>query len=102
MYYDLAKLNHNLLFNHDYITRGMFTYTLGSEIQLDMSMPFKTVECQEILKRFCVEQNISFDKIRTLTSLVWLNMSALHEHPLDKFLYYFSRYNLHVSMSEND
>lgn len=102
MYYDLAKLNHNLLFNHDYITRGMFTYTLGSEIKLDMSMPFKTVECQEILKRFCVEQNISFDKIRTLTSLVWLNMSALHEHPLDKFLYYFSRYNLHVSMSEND
>jgi hypothetical protein len=28
-----------------------------------------------------------------------LNMSPLHEHPLDKFLYYFGRYHLYRSLN---
>lgn len=107
LYYDLAKLNHNLTFNHDYITQGLYKYMVkhhrsdwSSDVIVDLSIPFKTIECQEILKQFCNDRNIPFSKIRILTSLVWLNMSALHEHPLDKFLYYFSRYNLFNSMEK--
>lgn len=98
LYYDLAKLNHNLIFNHDYITRGWYKYSVDCEVDVDLSIPFRTIECQEILKQFCNNENIPYSKIKTLTSLVWLNMSALHEHPLDKFLYYFSRYNMFNSM----
>tara|TARA_Y100001963_G_C6788283_1_gene454137 strand:+ start:2824 stop:4386 length:1563 start_codon:yes stop_codon:yes gene_type:complete len=100
IYYDLAKLNHNLLFNHDYINRELYKYKVSDSVVVDLAIPFKTIECQEILKRFCNDRNIPFNKIEILTSLVWLNMSALHEHPLDKFLYYFSRYNLYKSMEQ--
>tara|TARA_R110000824_G_scaffold10866_1_gene47519 strand:+ start:17917 stop:19350 length:1434 start_codon:yes stop_codon:yes gene_type:complete len=98
LYYDLAKLNHNLTFNHDYITRGLYTCNVDCEVTIDLSIPFRTIECQEILKQFCSNENIPYNKIKILTSLVWLNMSALHEHPLDKFLYYFSRYNMFNSL----
>jgi len=98
IYYDLAKLNHNLTFNHDHIIQGLYKYSVDSEVTVDLSIPFRTIECREILKEFCSNESIPYSKIETLTSLVWLNMSALHEHPLDKFLYYFSRYNMFNSM----
>ena len=101
IHYDLAKLNHNLIFNHDYIVRGLYNYNIEREVSFELSVPFRTIECQEILKQFCDNENIPYNKIKILTSLVWLNMSALHEHPLDKFLYYFSRYNMFNSMGEN-
>jgi NDP-sugar pyrophosphorylase family protein len=100
LYYDLAKLNHNLIFNHDYITQGLYKYSVDREVVVDLSIPFRTIECQEILKQFCTSENIPYSKIKTLTSLVWLNMSALHVHPLDKFLYYFSRYNMFNSLEK--
>ena len=70
MYYDLAKLRHNIIFNHNNINRGLFDV-----IVID-------------------ENEITIQKIKILTSLIWLNMSPLHEYNISKFLSYFSKYNL--------
>ena len=50
--------------------------------------------CEKTLHQFILDKNLSLDKVKILTSIIWLNMSPLHHHPFDLFLYYFGKYNL--------
>ena len=101
IFYDIAKLNHNLVFNHKIVNQKLFTieYKKDGKIKCDLLRSSILTECQEILFKFFKNKtNYSFQnfdkKVKVLTSLIWLNMSALHCHPLDSFLFYFGRYNL--------
>lgn len=101
-YYDLAKLNHNLTVDHDAIHQNLFQSVSGDNgIRCQIMVPSINNDCLDVLKQFCFTKGIDYDKINILTAIVWLNMSPLHEHPLDKFLYYFGRYHLYLAMKEN-
>jgi hypothetical protein len=87
LHYDLAKLSHSLIVNHNIVKKGQFTIKINKdEVFVDILRPNRLVECQEILKH---NRELSI-----LTALIWLNMSPLHQHPFDLFLYYFGKYNL--------
>ena len=87
-YYDLAKLNHNLTVDHDAIHQNLFQSVSGDNgIRCQIMVPSINNDCLDVLKQFCFTKGIDYDKINILTAIVWLNMSPLHEHPLDKFLY---------------
>lgn len=96
--YDLAKLNHNLLFNHSLILKNNFTIEIGEEIFLELLIKKSSLDYQKILKQFCKVHKIDFKSIEILTSLIWISMAPLHEHPLDFFLYFFGKYNLMNSL----
>lgn len=98
MRYDLAKLNHNLTLNHEILIKKQFYIEYEDKIRCDVLVKNSLLECQEILKKFCDDNKISYTSIKILTSLIWLNMSPLHEHPLDMFLYYFGKYNLFLNL----
>jgi len=101
IYYDLAKLNHNLVLNHENIKNNHFTIeNHNGKITCDVLINFRLLECQKTFQSFLIKNNFDIGKVEVLTSLIWLNMSALHEHPLDKFLFYFGKYNLAVSLRE--
>ena len=101
-YYDLAKLNHNLTVDHDAIHQNLFQCVNDKNgIRCQIMIPSINNDCLDILKQFCLTKTIDYGKINILTAIVWLNMSPLHEHPLDKFLYYFGRYHLYLTMKEN-
>lgn len=98
-HYDLAKLNHNLTLDHSVIYSNQYECTESKEgIKCQILVPSINIECKEILKTYCKNKNINYSNINILTSLIWLSMSSLHEHPLDKFLYYFGRYNLFLHL----
>lgn len=108
IYYDLAKLNHNLILNHEVINNNHFTIrfkikpkTNKTIVFCDTLRPQRLVECQEYLYRFIRENNLDLNKIKILTAISWLNMSPLHEHPYDLFLFYFGKYNLLKSINES-
>jgi NDP-sugar pyrophosphorylase family protein len=87
MYYDLAKLNHNLTINHNVVNKGLFTVKINkNEVFVDILRSNRLVECQNVLK--------PDRELNILTALIWLNMSPLHQHPFDLFLYYFGKYKL--------
>jgi NDP-sugar pyrophosphorylase family protein len=95
MYYDLAKLNHNLIVNHGMIKDNRFYVKFHeNEIECDIDVKKSLIDCKQVLVDFCTNKNIDYKKIDILTSLIWINMAPLHEHPFDMFLYYFGKYNL--------
>lgn len=100
MNYDLAKLNHNLILNHEMLYHNYFQIDFSKDIKCDVYVKKSLVDCKNILRTFCLENKIDFNAIEILTSIIWINMAPLHEHPLDMFLYYFGKYNLFNALSK--
>ena len=71
-----------------------------SNIVVDILVSKNLVDCKDVIVQFCQENNICYKEIQILTSLIWLSMCPLHHHPLDKFLFYFGKYNLYNSITE--
>jgi NDP-sugar pyrophosphorylase family protein len=96
MYYDLAKLSHNLVVNHQIIDDNNFNYAINSsgEISVNIHRLNSLVECEKQYYDHLELQGIDIRKVKLLRSIIWLNMSPLHHHPFDMFLYYFGKYTL--------
>lgn len=101
MYYDLAKLNHNLTVNHGIVNQNLFTIEInGKEVTCDILRKENLVQCQKTLFDFLERNGYDSKKVRILTALIWLNMSPLHHHPFDLFLFYFGKLNLWRALNE--
>lgn len=101
VYYDLSKLNHNLTVNHEIINKDLFTIEIGEDgVRCDILRKDNLVQCQKELFRFLEESGYSTKKVKILTALIWLNMSPLHHHPFDLFLFYFGKLNLWRALNE--
>lgn len=102
-YYDLGKLNHNLVVNHDIVGRDLFTIeTDKSGVSCDILRDNRLVQCQEVLFDFLRNEGYDIRKVKLLTSLIWLNMSPLHHHPFNLFLFYFGKWNLWRVLNEKN
>ena len=100
-HYDLAKLNHNLTLDHSSVHRNLYSSVQARDgVRCQIMVPSINMDCKAVLRNYCQDQGIDYGKIELLTAIVWLNMSPLHEHPLDKFLYHFGKYHLYRSLKE--
>jgi thiamine kinase-like enzyme len=97
VYYDLAKLNHNLYVNHDIIRNGGFTCEINSTggIYVDLHCAHRFVAAQKEIEKFCQRHNLSHKKVKMLSSIIWINMSPLHDKRFGDFLFYFGKLQLH-------
>ena len=95
IYYDLAKLNHNLTVNHDIVSKNLFGHSSDNCFILTNST---LNECKKILNNFIIENGYDIRKVEILTSLIWLNMSALHDYPLNDFLFNWGKYTLYKNI----
>jgi NDP-sugar pyrophosphorylase family protein len=101
LYYDLAKLNHSLHINHDIVNRELFfVEASGDQIECGILRNNSHVIMQKELENFARLNKLSIRKIRTLSALIWLNMSPLHHHPFDLFLHYYGKLNLWRAINE--
>ena len=55
---------------------------------------------ENYLEKFALAQGLDILKIKVITSLIWLNMSPLHHHPFDMFLFYYGKINLWRALNE--
>jgi len=100
IYYDLAKLNHNLVFNHAIIdNKGYHLSIDNGDIACDLHRSHNMVLYQQSLLKLLESKGYDINKIQILSAIIWLNMSALHVYPLNKFLFYFGKYNLWKQLS---
>lgn len=101
MYYDFSKLNHNLTVNHEIINMDLFKIEIGkNEVICDIYRKENLVQCQRTLFEFLTKNGFDVRKVKILTALIWLNMSPLHHHPFDLFLFYFGKLNLWRALNE--
>ena len=88
VYYDLAKLLHGLIVSHDSIVQNKFSIKWKkSEISFHLRQKKKLKQCEKLLNAWCIKKNFSIKKVRILTSLIFLNIAALHHYPYSLFLY---------------
>ena len=101
MYYDLSKLNHNLTVNHEIVNSDLFKIEIEKdEVTCDIHRKENLVQCQKVLFEFLQKNGYDTKKVKILTALIWLNMSPLHHHPFDLFLFYFGKLNLWRALNE--
>ena len=93
MYYDLAKMYGGILMSYKFmknssnfscsIDEEMVSYDYKSEPNLDK---FKLV-----YEKWLVANNFDLEKIKTITALIFLNMSPLHERTFGDLLFFKSK-----------
>jgi NDP-sugar pyrophosphorylase family protein/thiamine kinase-like enzyme len=99
-YYDLGKLAHNLVVNHEIIDNNHFYVKKGKEDSISINIyRFQSlVDCEQKLFEWLQSNGYDVRKVKILRAIIWLNMSPLHHHPFDLFLYYFGKYNLYQAL----
>jgi hypothetical protein len=98
-YYDLAKLNHSLNINHGIVEKNLFEVRQnGENIFCEILIKDYMIEMGKDFENWVTETGLILKKVSVLTSLIWLNMAALHHHPFDHFLYYYGKYKLWKSL----
>lgn len=91
--YDLAKLNHGLIVSHEVIDNNEYSITKNDDvINFDFRVPYKLLECQDILKSRVGINNWS--TVNLLTALIFLNNAPLHHAPYNDLLFYLGKYRL--------
>ena len=100
MYYDLAKLRHNIIFNHKNINKKLFHVSKdATSAHVDLKCNYILIKQLEDFDFFLEKYNYNKKKIMILTAIVWLNMAPLYENPLREFLFYFGKLNLYLALS---
>jgi len=88
IYYDLAKLLHGLIVCHELIAKGLFKVEWSkNEIKFNLLRRQTLLECEDKYESWLSDQNYDVRKIKILTSLIFLNIAALHHHPYCLLLY---------------
>ena len=103
LYYDIAKLNHNLVFNHSIVNGNNYKIEIKKDrsvIKCDILRSDILSKCQKSLENFIIDENLDLEKVRILTAIIWINMAPLHMYPLNDFLFYFGKYNLHYYLKK--
>ena len=103
VYYDLAKLRHNLILNHENISAGLYTLEYrADEVIVDLKCNYFQIQQLNEFEKFVRENNYDLEKIKLLTAIIWLNMAPLYEGKFSEFLFYFGKYNLSQCSYVND
>ena len=99
-YYDICKLNHNLVVNHDIVNRGLYSCLLdeSGNISVDIMCSKKFLDAKETLMKFCCKAGYNRRKVEILTAIIWINMSPLHDRRFGDFLFNFGKYNLYRAL----
>lgn len=98
-YYDLAKLRHNIIFNHENISNHLYSIKLkDNNVIVDLKCNYTLINQLTDFDNFVLDNKLDLKKIKILTAIIWLNMSPLHEYPLNEFLFNFGKYNLFLEL----
>jgi choline kinase len=97
--YDLAKLRHNLVFQHSNIAAGMFSIRRdGEDVFVDLNCKYLLTRQLEELDMWIMKRGWSVGNIRILQALIWINMAPLYDAPLSNFLFAFGKWNLWLAL----
>lgn len=96
LYYDYAKMLGGIELNYDLIKRGRFHYH-EDHLGIEFEYPSMTggENYKQSLSRSIERSGCDPRRVRLLTALIYLNMSPLHQAPLDRMLYALGSLRLH-------
>jgi thiamine kinase-like enzyme/UTP-glucose-1-phosphate uridylyltransferase len=104
VYYDLAKLYHALIVSHEIIRKDEYEVTQkdGKNIFFNFLLKNNLLEFKNAFDKFIIENGYSLQKVKLLTSLIFLNIAPLHHYPYNIFLYYLGKSMLYENINHNN
>ena len=100
-YYDFAKLMHGLIVNHKIIENNLYSVDwLNDEINFDLNRKFNLVQCENYFINWLNNNNYSSRKVYLLTSLIYLNIAALHHFPYSELLFSLGKSMLYKNKNQ--
>ena len=95
IYYDFAKLLHGLIISHELIAQEHFWVKWETDsIRYDFHRKQSLVECERQFELWLSSNGYDANKTRVLTSLIYLNIAALHHYPYSLLLFALGKYML--------
>ena len=71
----------------------------NDNIHIDLKCNYFLMQQLSCFDKFINENNFNLNKIKIITSIIWINMSPLYSGKLSEFLFYFGKYNLYLSLN---
>ena len=103
VYYDLAKLLHGLIVSHELINKECFSVKkIDNIIDFDLYRKNSLINNQHQLFSFVGRKGYDLNKVNLLTSLIFLNIAALHHDPYSKMLFYLGKEMLFKNLEANN
>ena len=103
-YYDIAKMWHSLIVNHNMVHADLFTVENKStnEVTIDIHRTFIDVECEKALIEYLKNSTIyDLRQAEFLTAIIFLNIAACHIYPYSKFLFNLGKYMINDFYNKN-
>lgn len=103
LYYDLAKLYGGIIISYQLIKEGKLSFDMsGSSVFYKYYTKNDLMEAKEEYELFLKKNKFDISKIKILTSLIFLNMSPLHNDPFDLMLYFMGKNLLYKALKETE
>jgi len=100
IYYDFAKLNHGFIICHELINKDLYeVHHRLSVIDYDFLRKRNLVECEIHFMEYITRKGFDYKKVEMLTSLIFLNIAALHHYPYSSLLFYLGKSSLYKCLS---
>jgi len=101
LYYDLAKLYGGTILSYQLIKEGKFSFDMsGSSVYFNFYIKNDLVDVKSEFESFLLNNNYDLNKIKIITSLIFLNMSPLHHNPFDLTLYFLGKSMLNKTLND--
>jgi len=95
LYYDLAKLYSGCILQYNEIKKNKFNFEMiDKNVSFDFSINYSLTRTHTFLIKFLIENKYDINKIKILSSLIFLNMAPLHSQPFSHLLYFLGLYQL--------
>lgn len=89
-YYDIAKMWHSFIVNHEMVKNNLFTVENedANHVKIDIHRTFVDTECEKALIEW-LDNSDKYDRgqAELMTAIIFLNIAACHVYPYSKFLF---------------
>ncbi len=99
LYYDLAKMKHNLYFDHSAIIGKKFKINQqGNSVFFDCGIPEKNYKLIKDFDNWCLSHNFDQDHINLIVSVIQLSSAGMHTGDDTNLLFFNGWYNLNKAL----
>ena len=95
IYYDFAKLEHALLVNGEVVRNKRYDVKIKkNNVKCNISTKKNLINFRNYFHKYLIKNGYDLNKVKLLSSLIYLNIAPLHDYPYNEFLFYYGKLSL--------
>jgi dTDP-glucose pyrophosphorylase len=95
IYYDFAKLEHALLVNGEIIRNKQYNVKITrNNVKYKITTKKNLMNFRNYFHKYLITNGYDLNKVKLLSSLIYLNIAPLHDYPYNELLFYHGKLSL--------